>query len=103
MDWAVDTTDLVTDVFGGVKGDQFANDVWRKNAAEVAELSTALMVASPALMTGCAGDYWLAGWNMTSVFLRLTVSPNRTAVESDDTRHMEAILEAPTNLKLTVS
>jgi len=24
MDWAVDTTDLVTDEFGGVKRDQFA-------------------------------------------------------------------------------
>ena len=34
MDWAVDTTDLVTDVFGGVKGDQFAKPrcghMWRK-------------------------------------------------------------------------
>ena len=34
MDWAVDTTDLVTDVFGGVKGDQFTKrrcgHMWRK-------------------------------------------------------------------------
>jgi len=34
MDWAVDTTDLVTDVFGGVKGDQIAKrrcgHMWRK-------------------------------------------------------------------------
>jgi len=34
VDWAVDTTDLVTNVFGGVKGDQFAKrrccHMWRK-------------------------------------------------------------------------
>ena len=44
-------------------------------------LSSAQMVMSPVLVTGCAAAEWPAGWNTTSVFFRLTASPKQTELQ----------------------
>ena len=111
MDWAVDTTDLVTDVFGGVKRDQFAGYVglcympldWTSACPCIffaAHRGSVCLARADCRTLASAAGYLPCGWHVRSNEVGLTAERLRCQPTLNHTQRLNAVFRGDARRKL---